>query len=58
MSVSSTPRPGPDDLPDSLPEDAEADVQKDQQGAYTAETPQRRAASDAPEVRRAKDDKS
>jgi hypothetical protein len=50
--VSSTPRPDPDDLPDSLPEDAEAEAQRHQDGAYTAETPERRAASGAPSAER------
>lgn len=46
--VTSTPRPDPDDLPESLSEGAEAEAQQHQKGAYTAETPERRAASDAP----------
>jgi hypothetical protein len=46
--VSTSSRPDPDELPDSLPEDAAADVHQQQEGVYTAETPERRAESDAP----------
>lgn len=48
--MSSTPRPDDEDLPDSLPEDAAAKVQQQNDGAFTAETPQRRAQSGAPTV--------
>jgi hypothetical protein len=51
-SMSSTPRPDPDDLPDSLPDDAAEDVQRQNEAIFTAETPERRQQSDAPTARR------
>ena len=55
-AMSSRPAPEADDLPDSLPEDAAAQVRRQNDGVYTAETPERREQADAPSTQPSEDD--